>query len=226
MLLEIPGVLTPEQVQRFRARLDAARWIDGNVTSGHQSAKAKYNEQIPEESAEARELGDEIIEALSRSQLFMSAAVPKQVFPPLFNRYRPGMTFGSHVDAAIRSHGPTRVRIRTDISATLFLAAPEEYDGGELLIEDTYGVQKVKLAAGSMVLYPATSLHRVEPITRGARIASCFWIQSLVREDAQRALLFDLDMAIVRLTTSNPGDPALVSLTGVYHNLLRMWTEV
>ncbi|QJR15158.1 Fe2+-dependent dioxygenase [Usitatibacter palustris] len=226
MLLEIPGVLTPEQVQRFRARLDAARWIDGNVTSGHQSAKAKYNEQIPEESAEARELGDEIIEALSRSQLFMSAAVPKQVFPPLFNRYKEGMTFGSHVDSAIRSHGPTRVRIRTDISATIFLAAPEEYDGGELLIEDTYGVQKVKLAAGSMVLYPATSLHRVEPITRGTRIASFFWIQSLVREDAQRALLFDLDMAIIRLTKANPGDPALVSLTGVYHNLLRMWTEV
>ena len=225
MLLEIPGVLTPQQVARFRARLDAARWIDGNVTSGHQSAKAKYNEQVPEESAEARELGEEVLQALAASPLFMSAALPKQVFPPLFNRYGPGMTFGNHVDAAIRSHGPTGVRIRTDISATLFLASPEEYDGGELLVEDTYGVQRVKLPAGHLVLYPSTSLHHVTPVTRGARVACFFWVQSLVREDAQRALLFDLDMAIIRLTREQPGgDPALVSLTGVYHNLLRMWT--
>jgi PKHD-type hydroxylase len=225
MLLYIPGVLTPEQVARFRTRLESARWIDGNVTSGHQSARAKYNEQIPEESVEARELGEEVLHALAASQLFMSAALPKQVFPPLFNRYGPGMTFGSHVDSAIRSHGPTGVRVRTDISATLFLAAPGEYDGGELLVEDTYGVQRVKLEAGAMVLYPATSLHRVEPVTRGVRLASFFWIQSLVREDAQRALLFDLDMAIVRLTRDRPGDPALVSLTGVYNNLLRMWGQ-
>ena len=225
MLLEIPGVLTPQQVARFRARLDGARWIDGNVTSGHQSARAKYNEQVSEESAEARELGEEVLQALAASPLFMSAALPKQVFPPLFNRYKPGMTFANHVDAAIRSHGPTGVRIRTDISATLFLTSPEEYDGGELLVEDTYGVQRVKLAAGSMVLYPATSLHRVEPITRGVRTACFFWIQSLVREDAQRSVLFDLDMAIIRLTREHRGgDPALVSLTGVYHNLLRMWT--
>lgn len=224
MLLEIPGVLSPAQVQRFRARLEAAPWTDGNVTSGHQSAKAKYNEQVREESAEARELGEEVLQALAASPLFMSAALPKQVFPPLFNRYKPGMAFGSHVDAAIRSHGPTGVRIRTDVSATLFLAPPEEYDGGELLVEDTYGVQRVKLPAGSMVLYPATSLHRVEPVTRGVRLASFFWIQSLVREDAQRALLFDLDMAIIRLTREHAGDPALVNLTGVYHNLLRMWT--
>jgi PKHD-type hydroxylase len=223
MLLYIPGVLSPEQVARFRTRLDAARWIDGNVTSGHQSARVKYNEQVPEESAEARELGEEVLHALAASQLFMSAALPKQVFPPLFNRYGPGMAFGSHVDSAFRSHGPTGVRIRTDISATLFLAAPGEYDGGELLVEDTYGVQRVKLEAGAMVLYPATSLHRVEPVTRGTRLASFFWIQSLVREDAQRAVLFDLDMAIVRLTRERPGDPALVSLTGVYNNLLRMW---
>ena len=225
MLLEIPGVLAPEQVRRFRARLDAARWIDGNVTSGHQSARAKFNEQIPEESAEARELGEEILRALAASQLFMSAALPRQVFPPLFNRYGPGMTFGNHIDAAIRSHGPTGVRIRTDVSATLFLAEPDEYDGGELLVEDTYGVQRVKLAAGSLVLYPATSLHRVEPVTRGARVASFFWIQSMVREDAGRALLFDLDMAIVRLGRERPADPALVSLTGVYNNLLRMWGQ-
>jgi PKHD-type hydroxylase len=225
MLLEIPGVLSPEQVRGFRARLDAARWIDGNVTSGHQSARAKYNEQIPEESAEARELGEEILHALAASPLFMSAALPKQVFPPLFNRYGPGMTFGNHIDAAIRSHAHTGVRIRTDVSATLFLTDPGDYDGGELLVEDTYGVKRVKLEAGSMVLYPATSLHRVEPVTRGARVSSFFWIQSLVREDAQRALLFDLDMAIVRLTRDRPDDPALVSLTGVYNNLLRMWGQ-
>ena len=225
MLLEIPGVLSAEQVLRFRARLGAARWVDGNVTSGHQSARAKYNEQVPEESAEARELGEEILHALAASQLFMAAALPKQVFPPLFNRYGPGMTFGNHIDAAFRSHAPTGVRIRTDISATLFLTDPAEYDGGELLVEDTYGVKRVKLEAGSLVLYPATSLHRVEPVTRGARTSSFFWVQSLVREDAQRALLFDLDMAIIRLTRDHPGDPSLVSLTGVYNNLLRTWGQ-
>jgi len=226
MLVRIPTVLTPDQVAQFRKRMDAARWVDGNVTSGHQSAQAKYNEQLPEESAEARELGEQILQALSRSAVFFSAALPKQVFPPLFNRYGPGMTFGNHVDSAVRSHPVQPVRIRTDLSATLFLAAPEDYDGGELLIEDTYGTQQVKLPAGDMVLYPATSLHRVAPITRGQRVGSFFWIQSMVRDDAQRALLFDLDMAIIRLTKDAPGSPALVSLTGTYHNLLRMWAEV
>lgn len=226
MLLQIPDVLSPRQVERFRDRLRAAPWVDGNVTSGHQSAQAKYNEQVPEDSAEARELGAQVVEALGRNPLFFSAALPKQVFPPLFNRYGVGMAFGNHVDGAIRTHGPSRLRIRTDLSATLFLSAPEEYDGGELLVEDTYGVQRVKLAAGSLVLYPATSLHRVEPITRGIRMASFFWIQSMVREDAQRSTLFDLDMAIVRLTRDHPGDPALVGLVGVYHNLLRMWAEL
>jgi len=225
MLLQIPGVLPPEQVARFRDLLRDANWVDGNVTSGHQSAQAKYNEQVAEESAVARELGAQVVEALGRNALFFSAALPKTVFPPLFNRYGVGMTFGSHVDGAIRTHAPSRLRIRTDLSATLFLSDPDEYDGGELLIEDTYGVQRVKLDAGSLVLYPATSLHRVEPITRGARVASFFWIQSMVREDGQRAMLFDLDMAIVRLTRDHPGDPALVSLVGVYHNLLRMWAE-
>jgi len=223
MLLPIPGVLSADQVARFRSALDRARWVDGNVTSGHQSARAKHNEQVAETDPVARELGEEILVALAASPLFMSAALPKQVFPPLFNRYAAGMDFRNHVDNAIRAHGPTGVRIRTDLSATLFLAAPSEYDGGELLIEDTYGVQRVKLDAGSLVLYPATSLHRVEPITRGARVASFFWIQSLVREDAQRSLLFDLDMSIVRLTRAHPEDPSLVALTGVYHNLLRMW---
>jgi len=226
MLLEIPAVLTPQQVAHIRSRLEAGPWVDGNVTSGHQSAQAKCNEQLAEESPVARELGAHVMEALGRNALFFSAALPKQVFPPLFNRYREGMNFGSHVDGAIRTHEPSRQRIRTDLSATLFLSAPDEYEGGELLIEDTYGVQRVKLASGSVVLYPATSLHRVEPIKRGARVASFFWIQSMVRHDAQRSLLFDLDMAIVRLTRDHPGDAALVSLVGVYHNLLRMWAEL
>jgi PKHD-type hydroxylase len=225
MLLEIPDVLGAQQVAQMRARIESAQWVDGNVTSGHQSAQAKYNEQLPEDSPLAHELGNMVLEALARNALFFSAALPKTVFPPLFNRYREGMTFGSHVDSAIRTHARDRVRIRTDLSATLFLSAPEDYEGGELLIEDAYGVQRVKLASGSMVLYPATSLHRVEPIRRGVRTASFFWIQSMVRHDAQRALLFDLDMAIIRLTKDRPGDAALVSLVGVYHNLLRMWAE-
>lgn len=225
MLLEIPDVLGPEQVKQFRQRLDAAPWVDGAVTAGHQAAKVKNNEQVPEESAEARELGGAIVEALARNPLFFSAALPKQVFPPLFNRYREGMAFGSHVDGAFRTHPASGARIRADLSATLFLADPGEYNGGELLVEDTYGVQRVKLSAGSMVLYPSTSLHRVEPITRGVRVASFMWIQSMVREDARRALLFDLDMAIVRLTRDHPGDPSLVALVGIYHNLLRMWAD-
>jgi len=226
MLLRVPGVLTSDELAHFRARLEVARWVDGNATSGHQSQQAKYNEQLPEDGADARELGDRVLHALARSPLFFSAALPKQVFPPLFNRYGPGMTFGNHVDTAVRSHPVQPVRIRTDLSATLFIADPENYDGGELLVEDTYGVQSVKLPAGDMVLYPATSLHRVAPITRGVRIASFFWIQSMVRDDGQRTLLFDLDMAIIKLTQQAPGDPSLVSLTGVYHNLLRMWAEV
>ena len=225
MLLEIPQVLSGDQVALFRERLATAHWVDGAVTSGHQSAQAKNNEQIPEDSLQARDLGKEIVEALGRSALFFSAALPKTIFPPLFNRYREGMGFGSHVDGAIRTHAPSRLRIRTDLSATLFLSHPEEYDGGELLIEDAYGVQRVKLPAGSLVLYPATSLHRVEPITRGSRLASFFWVESLVRGSLERALLFDLDMSIVRLTREHPGDSTLVPLVGVYHNLLRMWSE-
>jgi PKHD-type hydroxylase len=226
MLLHIPRILRAEELVHFRAVLERARWVDGNATSGHQSSKAKYNEQLPEDGAEARALGERVLQALARSPLFFSAALPKQVFPPLFNRYVPGMTFGNHVDTAIRTHPTQPVRIRADLSATLFLADPESYDGGELLVEDTYGVQRVKLPAGDLVLYPAASLHRVAPITRGTRLASFFWIQSMVRTDPQRALLFDLDMAVIKLTQAVPDDPALVSLTGVYHNLLRMWAEV
>jgi PKHD-type hydroxylase len=225
MLLQVPQVLDAEELARFRARLGAATWGDGNVTSGYQSAQAKKNEQIAEDSAEARELGDLVLAALARNQLFFSAALPKQVFPPLFNRYGVGMTFDSHVDSAIRTHTGNRLRMRTDLSATLFLSAPSDYDGGELVVEDNYGTHSVKLAAGDMVLYPATSLHRVTPVTRGARVASFFWIQSMVREDAQRTLLFDLDMSIIRLTRDHPKHPSLVSLVGVYHNLLRMWAE-
>ena len=226
MLLRIPDVLSAEQVKLLRARLDAASWVDGNVTAGHQSARAKHNEQLPEDGAEARELGEIVVSALGRSTLFFSAALPKQVFPPLFNRYSEGMTFGSHVDSAIRAHAAQRIRMRTDLSATLFLCAPEEYDGGELLVEDTYGTHAAKLPAGHMVLYPASSLHRVNPVTRGARLASFFWVQSMVRDDAQRTLLFDMDMAILRLGREQPDHPSVVSLTGAYHNLVRMWSEL
>lgn len=225
MLLQIPQVLTPAEVAHARTRMDGAAWVDGNATSGHQSAQAKYNEQLPEDSLQARELGDAIIAALGRSQLFFSAALPKRVFPPLFNRYQGGMNFGNHVDGAIRVHAPTGLRIRTDLSATVFLTAPERYDGGELLVEDTYGTHSVKLPAGDMVLYPASSLHRVAPVTRGSRIGSFFWIESMVRDDARRTLLFDMDMAVIRMARDHPDHPALVTLTGCYHNLLRMWAE-
>jgi len=225
MLLKIPNVLDAAQVARFRARLDAAKWVHGNVTSGHQSARAKVNEQLPEASVEARELGEEILAALARNPVFFSAALPRQVFPPLFNRYTGGMNFGNHVDGAMRVHAHTGRRIRTDISATLFLAAPESYDGGELLVEDTFGVHPVKLPAGDLVIYPATSLHRVTPVTRGTRVASFFWIESMVRDDAQRTLLFDVDMAIVRLAQQGAEEKSLVTLTGAYHNLLRMWGD-
>jgi len=225
MLLQIPQVITPEQAAQFRARVAAARWEDGNATAGHQSSQVKRNEQLPEDSAEARDIGQQIVAALHRSPLFFSAALPRQVYPPLFNRYAGGMTFGSHVDGAIRTHPPSGVRMRADISATLFLTPPQDYDGGELVVEDTYGTHSVKLGAGDMVLYPASSLHQVTPVTRGTRVSAFFWVQSMVRDDGQRALLFDMDMAIVRLTRDHPGHPALVSLTGTYHNLLRMWAE-
>lgn len=227
MLLPIANVLTAEQVAHCRSRLDAADWADGRVTAGHQSAKAKDNAQLPEDSPVARELGAIVLEALSRSSTFFSAALPKRVFPPLFNRYAGGQSFDYHVDNAIRydrSAGRAEP-VRTDLSATLFLSAPEEYDGGELVIEDTFGTQSVKLAAGDMVLYPGTSLHKVLPVTRGARLASFFWIQSLLREDAQRRLMFELDVSIRRLTQTVPDHPALVQLTGVYHNLLRRWAQ-
>jgi PKHD-type hydroxylase len=225
MLLQIPNVLSAEQAAQLRARVAAAQWVDGNATAGHQSAQVKNNEQLPEESPVAREAGERVAAALSRNQLFFSAALPRQVYPPLFNRYTGNMCFGNHVDGAVRVHAPTGRRLRADISATLFLTPPGEYEGGELLVEDTYGVHSVKLAAGDMVIYPATSLHRVAPVTRGARISSFFWIESMVRDDGRRALLFDMDMAIVRLSRDVAQHEGLVSLTGCYHNLLRMWAD-
>ena len=227
MLLHIPDILSADQVAHVRARLDGAPWADGRVTAGYQSSKAKDNAQLPEDSMEARELGALVLEALARNSTFFSAALPRRIYPPLFNRYAGGQSFGFHVDNAVRydrSRGGADP-IRTDLSATLVLSAPEDYDGGELIIEDNYGNQQVKLPAGDLILYPGTSLHRVTPVTRGARVASFFWIQSMLREDAQRRLMFDLDISIRTLTRDMPEHPSLVQLTGVYHNLLRRWSE-
>ena len=226
MLLTIPDLLTPERVAQARQRLDEANWVDGRVTAGPQSARAKDNEQLPEDHPAARDLGDLILNALGQNPLFISAALPSKVFPPLFNRYRGGHAFGTHVDNAIRQVPGTPHRIRTDLSATLFLSSPDEYDGGELQIEDTYGLHSVKLPAGDLVLYPSTSLHHVQPVTRGMRVAAFFWIQSMVRDDGARTLLFDLDTAIQRVNLDTPAHAAAVPLTGVYHNLLRRWAEL
>ena len=226
MLLCIPSVLTPEEVADFRARLAEADWADGNATAGEQSRLVKKNRQLPETSPVARELGDRIIDALGRSPLFVSAALPLRTFPPLCNRYGEGEGFGTHIDNAIRPVRGTHTRVRTDLSATLFLSGPDEYDGGELIIEGPFGGQSVKLNAGDMVLYPGSSLHQVTPVTRGERIASFFWIQSMVRSDADRALLFDLDQAIQeQARRSGQGDPLTVQLTGVYHNLIRRFAD-
>jgi PKHD-type hydroxylase len=227
MMLQIPQVLSKDEVAALRAVIDAGQWIDGNRTSGFQAALAKANLQLDHASPEGLEAGRRITEALGRNLLFLAAALPQTILPPLFNRYGPGQLFRDHVDNSIRRDPVTGANIRTDLSATLFLAEPETYDGGELIVEDRYGVHSVKLGAGDMVLYPASSLHRVTPITRGERVASFFWIQSLVRRDDQRTLLFDLDMAIQRLAaTVGQDDASIVSMTGVYHNLLRMWAEV
>ena len=226
MLIAIPDILTVGEVAQARAALDAADWIDGKVTAGYQAQSVKANLQLPEGHPVSAKIGEMVLAALARSPLFMSAALPLRVFPPMFNRYTGGGHFGTHVDTAIRAHATTGQRIRTDISATLFLSAPEEYDGGELHVQDTYGTHSVKLPAGHMVLYPATSLHRVDPVTRGARVSSFFWIQSMIRADSDRTLLYDLDTAIQRLAIDFPGNPATVSLTGVYHNLLRRWAEM
>jgi PKHD-type hydroxylase len=226
MLITIPDVLNAAEVADARAALDAAQWVDGKVTAGYQAQTVKENLQLPEGHPVAVKLGEVVLAALARSPLFMSAALPLKVFPPMFNRYTGGGHFGTHVDTAIRAMASTGQRIRTDLSATLFLTAPDEYDGGELLVEDTYGVHSVKLPPGHMVLYPATSLHQVTPVKKGARVSSFFWIQSMIRDDGDRTLLFDLDTAIQRLANESPGNPVGVKLTGVYHNLLRRWAEM
>jgi PKHD-type hydroxylase len=224
MLLHVEGVLSPEQVALCRERLASQEWVDGKVTAGEQSAQAKRNLQVPETAPAARELGELILGALGRNPSFVSAALPLRVFPPLFNRYDAGMAFDTHVDNAIRFAGP--VRFRTDLSATLFLTDPDDYDGGELIVEDTYGEHAIKLPAGDMIIYPASSLHRVAPISRGSRWASFFWVQSMVRSDEQRTLLWSLDNAIQALSAKvGQADPEVVSLTGTYHTLLRMWAE-
>lgn len=225
MILAIPELLSRDQVADARRILDAASWVDGKVTAGHQSAQAKENAQVPEDHPAAREVGTMILRMLPSNPLFMSSALPLQVFPPLFNRYAGGQQFGTHVDNAIRLHQASGQRIRTDLSATIFLSDPADYDGGELVVEDTFGVQRIKLPAGHMILYPATSLHHVTAVTRGARVASFFWIQSMVRDDGERALLFDLDSSIQRLNASGEHAEA-VPLTGIYHNLLRRWANV
>jgi len=226
MLIELPNVLTKQQVQQCRQLMSEAQWVDGNVTSGTLSALAKNNLQLPEGSPVARQIGDIIQDALGLNALFISAALPLKVFPPLFNRYEAGQAFDTHVDNAIRQLRGTNFRIRSDLSATLFFSEPDEYEGGVLTIEDVFGSKQVKLSAGSMVLYPSSSLHHVTPVTSGTRIASFFWMQSMVRDDAHRTLLFQLDQSIQKLNVDRGGkDVEVVRLTGIYHNLLRMWAD-
>jgi PKHD-type hydroxylase len=226
MLIAIPDLLDRAQVDKLRTVIDAAEWVDGNVTSGSQSALAKRNEQLPEGSDAARQSGATILDALGRSPLFFAAALPLKVFPPLFNRYGEGQTFGTHVDNAIRIQRGTEFRIRSDLSMTVFLEDPAAYDGGELVVEDHFGVQRVKLPAGHAVLYSSSSLHHVTPVTRGVRVASFFWLQSMVRDDGARRILFDLDQSVQRLTgTLGGADRSVIELTGVYHNLLRKWAD-
>jgi len=226
MMLAVPDVLDAEGVARVRALIDAAKWEDGNATSGHQSALAKRNRQLPEDGTAAKQAGRMVLDALGQSPLFIAAALPLKIFPPLFNRYEGGEAFGTHIDNAVRIHAGSEFRVRSDLSATLFLEPPEAYDGGELVVEDNLGAHQVKLPAGHLLLYPASSLHRVEPVTRGARIASFFWVQSMVRDDGARTLLFDLDQSIqVIAADRGQDDREVIRLTGVYHNLLRRWAD-
>jgi PKHD-type hydroxylase len=225
MLIQVPKLLSKDQVAHCRQILESAEWIDGKVTAGYQSARTKNNIQLPENSEAAKVLGDIVLAALAKSNIFMSAALPLKIFPPLFNCYQGGHAFGVHVDNAIRQVPGTAVKVRTDLSMTLFFSEPEEYQGGELVIEDTYGTHSVKLPAGDMVIYPSSSLHRVTPVTDGQRLASFFWLQSMVASDEKRTLLYDMDMAIQNLSQGQEDNPAIVQLTGVYHNLLRQWAQ-
>lgn len=226
MLLHVPKVLSPEALARCRQLLENADWQDGKITAGTQSGQVKNNRQLPEASDAAVAARALVVDALARNALFFSGALPKKTFPPLFNRYDGNAnTFGNHIDNAVRTSTLTGAWVRTDLSCTLFLCEPDEYEGGELVIEDTFGTQRVKLAAGDLMLYPSSSVHRVEPVTRGSRIASFFWIESMVRNDEQRRLLFDMDKSIVALRTQHGETEEVVRLTGLYHNLLRMWVD-
>jgi PKHD-type hydroxylase len=227
MLICVPDVLSKSKVADFRVAMDAAAWEDGRSTAGAQSAMVKKNEQLPPNGDVARRLGEAVIKALVANPLFVSAAIPRQIFPPLFNRYGVGQHFGIHVDNAVRGDHLTGTRIRADLSVTLFLSEPDEYDGGELIVEDYYGSHRVKLPAGHLVLYPASSLHTVTPVTRGVRVASFFWLQSMIRDGHARSLIFDLDSVIQGLVGRlGRNDPELVKLTGIYHNLIRYWADV
>jgi len=226
MLVTIPDVLKPDEVAHIRRVLEGTNWVDGRSTAGDQAAKVKHNLQVPPDSQAAQELGQIVLRALSVNQKFMTAALPLRVLPPMFNRYDVGMTFGAHVDGSVRSIPGSGMRMRTDVSSTLFLTPPEDYDGGELVVHDTYGTHTVKLPAGHMVVYPATSMHSVTPVTRGSRWASFFWTQSLVKDDWRRNMLYDLDVSIMSIRTRLPDDdPAVVGLTAHYHNLVRHWSE-
>lgn len=227
MIVRIANLLDARTRVLMREKLAAADWEDGRRTAGGEAVRVKHNEQLTEMHPVAIELGKMVLTALSQSTEFTSAALPLKVFPPLFNRYAGGGHFGAHIDTAVRLTRQAPYRVRTDLSATLFLAEPDEYDGGELVIEDTYGEHAIKLAAGDLLLYPATSLHEVRPVTRGARLASFFWVQSMVRDDDNRRLLYEMDRALMQLRDLHPqGHPALVRLTGTYHNLLRKWSEL
>ena len=227
MLICVPDVLSKADVAKFRAAMDAAMWEDGRSTAGSQSALVKKNDQLPPNGDLARQLGEIVVKTIVANPLFVSAAIPKQIFPPLFNRYGAGQHFGVHVDNAVRGDHLTGARIRTDLSVTLFLSEPDEYDGGELIVEDYYGSHEVKLPAGHLVLYPASSLHTVTPVTRGVRVASFFWLQSMIRDGHARSLIFDLDTAIQGLAARlDRNDADVVRLTGIYHNLIRYWAEV
>ena len=226
MITRIPGLLDAQQLAAIGALLRDASWEDGRATAGFQSAQVKHNLQLAQGSAAARQAGDIVVRALERHPVFLSAALPRHVYPPLFNRYEPGMSFGAHVDNAVRQIPGTHHRLRIDVAATLFLSPVADYDGGELVIEDTFGAHSVKLAAGGMVVYPASSLHKVQPVTRGARVAAFFWIQSMVRDDGARTLLFEMDTAIRELTAAGADSAALLRLTACYHNLLRRWADV
>lgn len=226
MMLHVPDVLSAEQVHKIRATLDATDWVDGRETVGDQGAQVKRNRQLPEQSPVGRELGRVILAALARNPLFFSAALPMRFVPPLFNRYEGGEHYGLHVDGSVRAVPGTGEQLRTDLSCTLFLCQPEDYEGGELEVVDTYGTHEVKLPAGDLILYPSSSLHRVHPVTRGARVCSFFWLQSMVRDERQRAMLFELDQVIQKLRGRLGECEESVALTGQYHNLLRMWSEI